>query len=55
MTQALAFSVSTGLLPCGVSFKPADTPIVRAFSIHFETLLRVIFTAFMMVAMLLPV
>jgi hypothetical protein len=45
----------TGGLPWGLSFNPADTPIVKALLIHFETLLRVIFTAFMMVAMLLPV
>ena len=44
-----------GLAAVRVSLIPADTPIVRAFWIRFETLLRVIFTVFMMVAMLLPV
>ena len=54
-TQAFAASVSVGVLPWGVSLKPADTPIVSALLIHLETLLRVIPTAFIITAMFSPV
>ena len=54
-TQAFASSVSVGVLPWGVSLKPADTPIVSALLIHLETLLRVIPTAFIIAAMFSPV
>src|SRR5215469_16089346 len=51
-TQALASSVSFGGLPWGASWSPAVTPTLNTRLIHLATLLRVRWTACMIVAML---